>query len=1518
MISYRKYKDQKSNKIISRLTISTILILLILYTSLATYIVYMKCFSAPNTNYEQVNNYISLLNELKIENIKAHASKLVSFKTRVIGYPGYYASTQYIISQLKSYGLTVILHTYNAAMPIDEGSWILVRTPEQTINITAYALWPNGGVVAPIVRNITGTLYYVPDCSLSSLKGIPLNDAIILTEFNTGSQWLNLAKLGAKAVVFIEPPSTDIHEAIAKISRGLLNFPRLYVNATAGGLLRKFHGQKITLYSIVHWKEVTAYNIIGILNGTSSEDILILSTYYDSWSVVPTLSPDAEGAVNPSVLLEIARCLSKIKPVYTIWFTFYSGSWEGMIGPMEFVEKYVLNTDKRIWLQLGMDLSSESYKVDLLYLGMIFGGAVQTIYAQSFANSPQFVAKLKSIESIFRSKLDSINSEKAKNLLGVNEDIKDLISYHLRGEMWWGTQPINYLLFTEALIPTGGISVCLRTQYARRNSWFTPLNTYTRINWRNIRIQAMLFLLLSYKLSSEKLNLDWSSIQPKRYSVTTTAIYGYATLRGKTVEFSSKTGWYDSVPHALVRRYLISPDVVFLWPFVFQYKMSNVHGDFIFYGLVPYQSATFDAWKFNETTGDITYALDYGYYGTAQGVSGGIRNVAYPLTAECSIMIPLFRCIPITLFDLFDIRRMQRYAIQDLRIPHTFLLKQPSIEVLTKETKGAPIFYGFYPSPDGVGTVFVRKGERVMILFNPDPSKYSRPQIIIVNSTYKDPEGEGILAIRPMILHNTLLLATKDLYNLVMHRYGNMRNFLIKSTFIENSLNNTFNHLKAAETQLSLNNYEAYYKHILTALLYISKAYQDMLMPSYNEISLSASLFYLLMLIASVFFEKLLFRGYGFTKIFNILIILALLFTCYYFVHPAMSLMANSVMSVFGVAMLLLMLFITSIISSDIRRTLAEYVVRRLGFHEFKTEKISAIVHTLGTAVENLRHRPLLTILAFSTIIIYAVAQTSFTSLTYTYGVMESRVETVPPYNGILIKQLYGFPPEATRGGVLDMPLIQYLKLISGENYTISPRIWLYPVSSYPQGVSVHVISLENPNNKMLLSPIVFLGLTSEEIKHLFKDAIYGFSSFSGEYQCIVPENVAKTLNLSIGDRIYVQGLDINLTVTGIMILTASDIVDFDNRYMLPVDPMFSWDLCLLSGYTVPEYEPTPLSVNNIIIIPWETAYKLGGFISSVSIIPIKNDTQSQIELARMIAYLLDYTVYSGFGNSNTAFYRMFMYELLGWNFSLIILIIASLSILNFMLASITARKREIYIYSAVGVSPTGIFLMYITEAIAMVSGGIILGYLIGFGLNKFFLSTCILPSNFSFNFSSTSVTLSLIITVLITISSAIYPAIIASKIVTPSLERRWKIPTKPRGDLWEIPLPFKLPEAEALGAIRYLAEYYSGIGAVRAGFRVSEVNLAPLRGELILKVVLTPIELNTRQEAVLKVIREDNICSFKLIIKRLSGEKMYWVGRNYLFVDSIRKQLLLWRSLPLSERVRYLKEEYNNKANSI
>ena len=129
----------------------------------------------------------------------------------------------------------------------------------------------------------------------------------------------------------------------------------------------------------------------------------------------------------------------------------------------------------------------------------------------------------------------------------------------------------------------------------------------------------------------------------------------------------------------------------------------------------------------------------------------------------------------------------------------------------------------------------------------------------------------------------------------------------------------------------------------------------------------------------------------------------------------------------------------------------------------------------------------------------------------------------------------------------------------------------------------------------------------------------------------------------------------------------------------------------------------------------------------------------------------------------------------------------------------------------------------------------------------------------------------------------------------------------------WNIPLPFSFPtREEAAGILKYLEEY-AQVHSVETGerFQVRSFGLEVGSMKLEMTVALAPYEANVIQTATIQGHETfpEQKWEFELLLVCRGGERSVWVTSNYDFVDSIRKQFLLWRSLTPEQKMSYIEK---------
>ncbi len=310
------------------------------------------------------------------------------------------------------------------------------------------------------------------------------------------------------------------------------------------------------------------------------------------------------------------------------------------------------------------------------------------------------------------------------------------------------------------------------------------------------------------------------------------------------------------------------------------------------------------------------------------------------------------------------------------------------------------------------------------------------------------------------------------------------------------------------------------------------------------------------------------------------------------------------------------------------------------------------------------------------------------------------------------------------------------------------------------------------------------------------------------------------------------------------------------------------------------------------------------------------NDINIIYDTAGELANVLpDVNVYAGLNETIYFYVKGVGYTFHGWNLILIPLVIAAFIILNSMLSAVHERVKEIAIYSSVGLSPMHIAGLFVAESVVYAVIGAVFGYTLGIVGYPILVGAGILPADIPLNYSSSWVMITLSVCMIVTLLSTVYPMYKASRLVTPSIERAWKIPTKPKGDQWTIPLPFvATSDKEALGILTFLREYFWAHATERAdtifATRAVSYKEEEKMKSLVIDIRLAPFEMGVAQETHInaKLPEKEERYHFELYLVRLGGYLRIWETANRKFADEVRKQMLIWRGLKRVEREEYIK----------
>jgi hypothetical protein len=268
-------------------------------------------------------------------------------------------------------------------------------------------------------------------------------------------------------------------------------------------------------------------------------------------------------------------------------------------------------------------------------------------------------------------------------------------------------------------------------------------------------------------------------------------------------------------------------------------------------------------------------------------------------------------------------------------------------------------------------------------------------------------------------------------------------------------------------------------------------------------------------------------------------------------------------------------------------------------------------------------------------------------------------------------------------------------------------------------------------------------------------------------------------------------------------------------------------------------------------------------------------------------------------------------------------LIISVFIVLNTMIGSVYERKGEIGIYTSVGLAPSHVSFLFIAEALAFAVLSVVLGYLLAQTTASLFSGTS-LWAGITVNYSSLAGVAAMLLVILVVLISVIYPSRVAAEIAIPDVSRSWKLPD-PEENAIELTLPFlmKYKEHKSIGG--YLYAHFEGHRDVSHGLfstgdmyftfecaiPVGDTKRQPARVgaldceqpclRLHSRVWLAPFDLGIMQQVDVQFcpsFEEPGLLEITARLVRESGEANAWGRINKAFLNDLRKQLLVWRSL--------------------
>lgn len=1488
--------------------------------------------------------------------IQDHLRFFSSLDSRVTGYPGADQSATYIRDIFRNIGLRdVMFQEFEVYVPVTYRAEMVLSGTEESIKI--YPLWPNSVRVPSLPeQGFTGNLVYVGHGDVEDYDGVEISGNIVLMEFDSGTNWITAANLGASAIVFIEPKNATRSEAEQKILSTPVNIPRFWLSAadaewliqdrleatkmevtprsgqdgsfTSTVLLNKGKTIPIVLYSDVRWEKRIGKNVLGYVEGTDiqlKQEIVIIHANYDSMSIVPDISPGAEQSVSISMLLEMAKAFELNPPKRSVLFLATAGHGQAMAGIRSFVDYQLSIEENRLDVEepldylnqtiantffLSLDMTSRDRLSSLEFFGSMYG-----VYGNLEGDLSHLVDTFNSLASGTADDLRLlIRDYYSEPTLQASQSERDprSISMDAAGIQGSSTGPGEIRLFnnliplaSEVVTLSGGTGISFVTPNDNRMYIDTPHDVSPKVDARNVHLKAQY-------VSS----MIWRFLQlPSRDGFPAPAKLGksFWHFAGDVYIAASELGLEAVVP---VEEAMVVVRNGFT-------TKAGVRGDFVVrtdeegafhvpgiqsIGSAPDKRYMVEAYLLDRETGRITHAANLSTESATQ--KSGLYVVSDRFIKRVNLM--LFPCNTLVLFDVF-----RGYT--------TALSNEIALTVYDAQTLYTMPEFGYSlpnnPNLEMAFSVFLPLDSEVKLGFGRVGRKHVS---MLTNATADNPEGLGLGIHEDTALPITWFQIIQDMWWLNDLRISTMKENGVEQNYRIRQLHSlTTAYIEEIYDSLAEFDYTTALDNVDTARNLVLEVYPFMRETVIDVVK--GFLFYLALLLPFTFvLERLIFNHNVYWKrLLSISMIFLIVVLMLKFVHPAFGLIYNPWVLILGFLIFTLLLFALGTVYYGYQKAVSRRRRRHGVLENVDMNRSAAFAMAFSLGVANMRRRRLRTILTSITLVMLMFLLMSFTSVMPHLSYTKSYVGNITSYDGLLIRgKEFEEIPEV---------VINTIATELEDECLVVPRSWYTPprrIDLTANGITYQIKGVmgltseeiqaseiretllsgrwfddddiqENPNKSSEFDKLVALGLEEEFIR----GEVTVISSDLADIFGIGPEDLGKTfLTLNIPSeerdefgRLKIRAFD--LLVIGIFDSQQyAKVKDIDCLSLTPMD------LQRVTGQSGSQ-EPA-----DTIIVPFETAIDLGGAARAVLVRPMENI--DFLDLLNRVLATVTYPVYVAQDGISYFYSPAGVLNMHRAGELAIPVGIVCLIVLNVMLGSVYERLREISIYTALGLSPTHIGGLFLAESCAYAVTGGFSGYVIGQLLAKIVVNFGLFPG-LSLNYSSLAAVGPLGVVMGVVVLSTLYPARMASSRSAPTIERRWRRPIF-TDDKATIVMPFVLSRDESLAMCAFFKEFFEkntipDVGNfVSRNVRISKS--AVEHGSMFVtrcEAHIPPYDLGVNQIAEVRFVPEigGGTCQVILYLERLTGDLASWQRNAYPFIGDIRRQFLLWRAVSLSDK---------------
>jgi len=653
-------------------------------------------------------------------------------------------------------------------------------------------------------------------------------------------------------------------------------------------------------------------------------------------------------------------------------------------------------------------------------------------------------------------------------------------------------------------------------------------------------------------------------------------------------------------------------------------------------------------------------------------------------------------------------------------------------------------------------------------------------------------------------------------------------------------------------------------------------------------------------------------------------------FAVLFMVNPAFQIAATPIIIFLAFTIILLSSLVIFILVRKLQVEIRKMQGLGTTVHSADVSRLSTMSAAVNMGISTMRRRPVRTLLTAITVVLLTFTILTFASFGSTWGLRESYEGpmTGAPYRSLIRHQLWSPVGEGVHST---------LRGFFQGAADVVPRYWVAPTAQQAKDIQENkrdaMDMLVASSNLEHISPIAAaIGLDIRDVQQqphfadlfLEPDPVAGKPRDLAQFDLledgiILTQAVRDELHLSDDDvgkaKVVLAGHE--LVFAGVVSDRLGSFTLLDGSMVLPVDyqasagssvDTFAEESTTESLSEMPDVESAQFvyfNVDQVVIVSPKTAKLLRGQVRAVTIYP--HDEEEIDKISRQAAKIAELPIYMGSRAGVTRMIFTSLTEASGARDLLVPVLLGGMIIFATMLGSVSDREREIYTFSSLGLAPAHVASLFFAEASIYAVVGGMGGYLLGQIVARVlgYLAALGWMSVPSMNYSSTNAIVTVLIVMGTVLISTIYPAMKASRSANPGIQRSWKIPS-PEGNLYDLIFPFTVSAYDIIGVVSFLKEHFDNYSDTSLGvftsmdcaiFRQKTNDMLGFRAS----VALAPFDLGVTQDfALLSQASEiEGIDEVRILIYRRSGAHGDWQRSNRVFINELRKQLLIWRSLP-------------------